>query len=381
MRGTVRAHQTTAIEGHDHRQVLYRHIVDKLVVAALQEGRVNRQNRLHTLAGEPRGKGHRMLLGDTDIEVAVRMQFGIAHHARALAHRRRDAHKALIQRRHVAKPVAKDLRVGGLAAALAALDTLVGHKFRHAVIKHRVGLGAIVAVTFFGDHVQELRPAQLADVFQRGHQRIEVVTIDGADIVKAELLEHGRGRDHALGVLLDFFRQLPQRRHTAQNALAGLACRGVKTPGKQAREVFIERTHRRRDRHVVVVENDQQVGVGNPGVIERFKGHAGGHRAVADDRHSAPLLAGEACTQRHAERRGNRSARMRRAEGVVLAFRAARKAGDTARHAQLRHAFAPAGQDFVRVSLVSYVPDQAVARRVKNVMQRDGEFYGAEVGR
>jgi RND family efflux transporter MFP subunit len=42
--------------------------------------------------------------------------------------------------------------------------------------------------------------------------------------------------------------------------------------------------------------------------------------------------------------------------------------------AQPRHALAPAGQDLVRVGLVADVPDDAVERRVEDVVQRDREF-------
>ena len=43
-------------------------------------------------------------------------------------------------------------------------------------------------------------------------------------------------------------------------------------------------------------------------------------------------------------------------------------------------AVAPAGQDLVRIGLVADVPDQAVARRVEHIMQRDGQLDHAEAG-
>ena len=62
--------------------------------AALQEGRVNRHHRLATLAGKARGKRHRVLLGDADVEIARRDLAAETDHARALAHRRRDRRPA-----------------------------------------------------------------------------------------------------------------------------------------------------------------------------------------------------------------------------------------------------------------------------------------------
>jgi hypothetical protein len=39
-----------------------------LVITALQEGRIDRAERLHARRGQPGGKGHPVLLGDPDIE-------------------------------------------------------------------------------------------------------------------------------------------------------------------------------------------------------------------------------------------------------------------------------------------------------------------------
>ncbi|MDT4868863.1 hypothetical protein FQZ97_1038520 [compost metagenome] len=71
---------------------------------------------------------------------------------------------------------------------------------------------------------------------------------------------------------------------------------------------------------------------------------------------------------------------MRRAEGVVFAFLAARKTADAALLAQAVHALAAAGEDLVRVGLVAHVPDQAVLGGVEHVVQRHGEFHRAQVG-
>ena len=60
----VRAHQPGPVDGEAHRQPLDRHVVHHLVVAPLQEGRVDRRERLHPRRRHPGAEGHRMLLGD-----------------------------------------------------------------------------------------------------------------------------------------------------------------------------------------------------------------------------------------------------------------------------------------------------------------------------
>ena len=71
MGGAVGADQTGAVDRETNRQALDRDVMDHLVVAALQEGRVDRAERLVAFGREAGREGHRMLLGDADVEGAV----------------------------------------------------------------------------------------------------------------------------------------------------------------------------------------------------------------------------------------------------------------------------------------------------------------------
>ncbi len=233
--------------------------------------------------------------------------------------------------------------------------------------------------------MQKLRAATVTQVLQRGNQRIQVVPVDGADVVQAELFKNGGRHDQALGVLFQLLGQLEQRRRVAQYLLGAFTRGGVEAAGHQARQVAVECPHRRRDRHVVVIEHDQHVCqtalVRHARVVQSLEGHACRHRAIADDGHGLARLAAQLRTDGHAQRRRDRGRRVRRAKGVVLALVTARKAAHAAQLAQRRHAVAPARQDLVGVGLVTHVPHQAVARRVEHVVQRDGELHCAQVGR
>ena len=72
MGGAVGAHQTGAVHGKAHRQRLDRHVMHHLVIGALQEGRIDGAEGLHAFGGQAGGEGHAMLLGDADIEGALR---------------------------------------------------------------------------------------------------------------------------------------------------------------------------------------------------------------------------------------------------------------------------------------------------------------------
>ena len=73
MRGPIRANQAAAIKREHHRQILNADVVNQLVISALQESRVDRDHRFHAVASKAGGKRHRVLFGDADIEVAIRI--------------------------------------------------------------------------------------------------------------------------------------------------------------------------------------------------------------------------------------------------------------------------------------------------------------------
>src|SRR6185369_3125549 len=117
------------------------------------------------------------------------------------------------------------------------------------------------------------------------------------------------------------------------------------------------------------------------GVIQRFEGHAGAERAIADDRHDATLLLAARSGDRHAERRADRRARMANTERVVFALAARRKRREAVLQLDRAQLVAAPGQYLVRIGLMTDVPHDAVVRRIEDVMQGDRELDGAEAGR
>ena len=249
------------------------------------------------------------------------------------------------------------------------------------VVGHGVGLGQLVALALLGDHVQELRALEVANVLQRGDQRVEVVAVDGADVVEAELLEQRGRHHHALGMLLEAFGQLEQGRRGLEHTLAHVFGGGVELAAHQPGQVAVQRTHGRADGHVVVVEHHQQPGVMlHARVIQRLEGHTGAHGAVADDGHGIPVFTLLLRCQGHAQRSRDGGAGVRRAEGVVCALGTLRETRDAAELPQGGHAITPAGEDLVRIGLVAHVPHQPVFGRVEHMVQGHGQLDGAQVG-
>ncbi len=302
------------------------------------------------------------------------IQAGTARHGRG------DADQLIVLRRHIAQPVAENLGIGHLADR-SRLDAFSRIELARAVIQHRIGLRQLVALALLGHHVQELRALQVLQVLQGWNQRFQVVAVDRADIVETEFFKHGGRHHHAFGMFFNALGQLPHRRR--QYRLADILGLRIELARHQTRQITVQGSYRRRDRHVVIVQDHQHVDVVvDTGVIHRFEYHAGGHGAIADHGNRVAIgLAFGLGGQSHPQRSRNRGRRMGCAEGVVLAFATARESRDAVKLAQRVHALAAAGENLVRVSLMTDVPDDPVLWRIEDVMQGDRQFDRAQVGR
>ena len=70
--GAVGSGDTGAVEHHGHRQLVQRDVHHDLVERPVQERRVDRHHRVHATHRQTRRRCHRVLLGDADVEEAVR---------------------------------------------------------------------------------------------------------------------------------------------------------------------------------------------------------------------------------------------------------------------------------------------------------------------
>ena len=249
------------------------------------------------------------------------------------------------------------------------------------MVLHRVGFRRRVALALAGGDVQKLRAAEPLEILQRGKQRVQVVPVDRTDVIEAELLEQGAGNDQSLDVLFGAACELLHRRHHAEDLASALPDRRVEAAREELGEAVGERPDVRRDRHLVVVEHHEHVGAGATGVIQRLERHSAGEAAVADDGDDPAIASRALRRDRHPRRRSDRRPRVSDPEGVVGALAALGERRDPAPLAYRVHLAAPAGEDLVRVALVSHIPDDAVVRGVVEVVERDGELDRTEPGR
>ena len=201
----VGADQAGAIDGEAHRQALDRHVMDDLVVAALQEGRIDRAERLVTFGRKTGCKCHRMLLGDADVEGAVGEGLGEDVDAGSRRHRRGDADDLLVLLGFLDQALAEHVLIGRRIRLGLGLRAGGDVEFDHRMILVGRGFRRAVALALLRHDMNQHRAGlHVADVLQHRQQMVEIMAVDRADIVEAEFLEQRAAADHeAAGIFLD----------------------------------------------------------------------------------------------------------------------------------------------------------------------------------
>ena len=384
MGGAIRADHAGTVDGKQHIQVLGCHVVHELVIGALQEGGVDRHHRLGALGGHAGCQGHGMLLGNGDIEIAARIFLGKTHQTRALAHGRGDAHQQRLGGGGIAQPVAEDIGVGRFFRCGLGRQALGRIKRPHGVVADLVAFSRLVALALGGHDVQQLRALGVLQALERGQQQGQVVTIDRAGVMETHLLKRGGGHEHAFPLFFPAFDKAGRGAAAlvTEDLLAALAQRIEGAAGGGAAEHLGQPADGFGDGHVVVVEDDQHIGllIHAAGMGQRLEGHPGSHRAIADHRHRLAAVATGLVGNGHAQRGGDRGGGMTDAKGVVFTFLALRERCHAVLLLDGVDAVAAAGEDLVRIGLVADIPHQLVHRGVVQVVQRHGQFDHAQAG-
>ena len=155
-----------------------------------------------------------MLLSNCNIVVAVVKALGELHHARALAHGRGDCNKPLIGNCGIAKPLAKDLRIGWLRCP-GCFKTFGRIKLTRTMVGNGIFFSTPITPALAGYDMEKLRPLKLAQVLKCGNKCIEIVTINRPKIIKTKLLKQGAWRNKTFRAALEPSRDLEHRRHNS----------------------------------------------------------------------------------------------------------------------------------------------------------------------
>ncbi len=324
---TVRANETGTVDRETNWQILDRHVMHDLIVAALQEGRIQRAERFIAVCGEARSKGDSMLFGNADVEGARREKFSKLVQPGAVRHGSGHANDLLVKCGFLHESFGKNAGVARcvrLGFRLRAGDDI---ELVDAVIFIGRRFGRSVTLAFLRHNMNEDRTfLVVTHVAQNRKQVLERVTVDRADMVEAQFLEQcaaghvtacvghraGNGAIHRLAEISGQF-------------LAEIAETHVGPARGEAGEIGTHRSRGWCDRHVVVVQNDDQPRIECPGIVQRFECHAGRHGAIADHRDNLAVALVQSSGNSHAKTGRDRRGGMARAEIVVFAFSATGK--------------------------------------------------------
>ena len=296
MRSAVVADDARAVHGEYDGEILDGDIVQHLVEPALQERRVDRDNRHDALRRQTGGHRHRVLLADADVDDALRELAEERQQSGAARHRRRDRDRSLVALQDLAHRVGED---GGVLRRRGLRRPARGH----AVPFHVVVLGRTVAVALLRVHVHEHRAvAKIARLREDAFDREQVVAVDGTEVGEAELLEQEVRDKQRLEAVEDaasrLLGQLP-RGHVLEHLSHDVLRAAVRGRGAHRLEHPRDRADVRRDAHAVVVEDDDHSRPARADVVQGLPGHARGQGTVADDRHHVLVPALEVACDGH----------------------------------------------------------------------------------
>ena len=114
-------------------------------------------------------------------------------------------------------------------------------------------------LAFLGDDVQKAWATHRLHILQSGHQRINIVTINRSDVIEAQFLEQRTRHNHSFEMLLPSSGKSLHRRSRSQYGFAAFAYAGICPSREDAGEIVRHGSDIPGYRHLVVVQNHQQV--------------------------------------------------------------------------------------------------------------------------
>ena len=208
------------------------------------------------------------------------------------------------------------------------------------------------------------------------------MTVDRTDITDAEGFDKAVANEETLKGLFCPVVGVAQRveAYALGAALYGALGAVVAGARQHAPEVAGKGADVLRDRHLVVVQDDDEAACRCGDVVEGFEREAVREGGVANDRHDVLIAAEAVARHGHAERRRDGSAGVAGVEGVAGALAPLEEAGYAALLPKRRELGGAAGEELPGVTLVADVPDDPVAPGVKGGEKGYGQLNDTEAG-
>ena len=325
-----------------------------------------------------------MLFRDAHVEETLRVFIRERLQARGPSHGGGDRHDVIAARTGGEK-LLRECRGPARLRFLEcyARDRVDGTRGMHLVV--RLVDGRRETVALLRHAVDDDGALVIAGIGERVVERIDIVAVDGADILHAQLREHLLRHDGGLDALLHRMQgiegALAYPTELLETLLAVLHELVIAVLRTDIGQVLGQATNRRRVGTTVVVDHHDGVArLCRRQVIERLPAHAARQSAVADHGHgvAVPLALERKCL-RQAVHDGNRRRGVRGFRPVVLGLAAVGVAGQAALLTQRIELVCATREHLVHVGLVRGVEDDRIIGRVEGAVQRDGELHDAQI--
>ena len=213
----------------------------------------------------------------------------------------------------------------------------------------------------------------------------DIMSVYRPQVFEPHVLEDHAGRHHqffqrVLGVIDgpdQGLAALRTRKHFLHTGLQVVVALG----GTRVGEKFCDAADITGNGHLVVVEDDDEIGPERTGIVQRLIRFAAGKRAVSDHGNDFIVFPFEISCAYQTEPCRKAGRRMSGIEGIIGRFIGLWKARHAAEFAEMIKAVHSAGQQFPGIALMADVKNQFILREVKTTPKSQRQFHRTQVGR
>ena len=244
--GAVRPGDAGPVEHDGHAESVQPDGHPELVEGAVEEGRVDSENRVQARAGQARGAGHGVRLGDPDVEDPIRVRGGEPAQADRVQHGCGEGDHLWVVLTDLDHLLGERVGPGGVPRRA---DRLAGGGVDAAdgvEVVLLVEFGGPEAAPLLGDCMDDDRPTEALGLPQQVDQDTCVVAVDRPQVLQPQVAEQHLGGEHVLDAALHAVQQvvgLPPEGAAPDRGLEDLEGLLVARVGTDQREVPGQPTH------------------------------------------------------------------------------------------------------------------------------------------
>ena len=239
-----------------------------------------------------------------------------------------------------------------------------------------------IPLSLVGNDMHHDRLADVLRLFDGCPHGICVHPVNGAQIRDAQILEQHTGKEDGFDLILgsaDLLHNL--RILVAQGIVHLIAKIQIRIRGADSLQILGHSSHVLGNRTVIVVENDDKIRIQPGRIVQAFIGKTSCQRTVSDHGYHRIMLSSKISCLDIAKPRRDGRGRMTCVKSIAVALSSSGKASHASKLAQRIKARLASCQNFMRVGLMSHVPDNLIFRKIQGQMKPHRQFYGSKVTR